>query len=219
MPTAKPRYAGDDSKLQPESFSEELRHTLRSYSPHSEVETDATGAHPADIFVEELLYEARWASEELSAQRSDLTKGELHAERSDLLKALTSTHHKLCNLSRDFDCLLGVNADPLGCADKIHELIGYVEGAATAIDTQPPMERSPVKQHKVAVEMTIRVMRVLQDHGIEVSATADKRFKNTYISEPVRILKALGDEIRLVRDIYTWRDILIKAKESVSDFK
>lgn len=222
MATAKARYTGDGSKIRLENFSKKLKGTLRSYYPRGNVETNTADENfvsedPAGDFIGALLVEARWASEELEWQRLDSTKAELRAVQSDLFQLLEDAHDKLRNLPADFERLLSMEADPLGCADKIGELMEYVEAVAPAIDKLPPRERPAIKQHKVAVEMTVRVMRVLQDYGIKVSASGDTTFG--YTSEAIQILKALGDEISLVRDPITWRDILIEAKKSVPDFK
>jgi hypothetical protein len=69
----------------------------------------------------------------------------------------------------------------------------------------------------VAVELAIRVLRVLKEYGIKPAATGDAYWG--YTSDAVEILKLIGDDIKLVRDELTWRDIIIKAKTSAPDLQ
>jgi len=137
MPTAKARYKGDGAGQKPRDFSDRLEATLRSHYPDQNAESDPVFGHPADAFVEEVLAEARGALSRLHWDQFDLTKQEIRAEQADLLKTLKDGHEKLRNVSRDLDRLLGIDADPLGCADKIEELIGYVKNADSLIDQLP----------------------------------------------------------------------------------
>jgi hypothetical protein len=211
MPTAKARYTGDGTRSKTKDFSDALKVKLRGYYPNQQAETDPTWGHPADVFVEHVLAAALSAVSELHWHQFTSTKQEIRAEQADLLKGLNDLHHKLQNLSPDFDRLLGIDADPLGCADKIGELIAHVAG----VDQLPSASKPTEKQHLVMVEMAIRVLRVLKDYGIASAATGDAYFG--YRSDAVEILKAIGDDVGMVRAALTWRDTIIEAKQSAPD--
>ncbi len=104
-------------------FSDKLRESLRSYYPYQSAEADPTFGHPADQFVNSVLSAARPHRSKLFLEQFHSTKQELRAEQADLLKSLEGAHKKLRKLSRDLDNLLGFDADPLGCADTIQELM------------------------------------------------------------------------------------------------
>ncbi len=217
MPTAKARYTGDGSGTLIQDFSDALKTKLRAYYPDQQAEIDPTWGHPADAFVSCVLAEARWAVSKLHWQKFDGTKQEIRAEQSDLLKELNEIHHKLRNLSPDFDRLLGTDADPLGCADKIRELIGHVESAGRIIERLPTKKKTAEKKHDVAVEMAVRVLRTLKEYGIAPAATGDAYFH--YTSNAVQILKLIGGDIDLVLAALTWRDIIIAAKKVAPDLQ
>ncbi len=209
MPTAKARYKGDGAGDLIKDFSDSLRRRIKEYYPGEQAE--------ADSFVAHILSEARWAKSELHWQGFDCTKAEIRAEHGDLLRQLTDAHNKLQNLSPDFDRLLGSDADPLGCADKIKELVVHVERARQRID-ELPRARSPAeKQHAVALELAVRVLRALKDYGIAPAATGNAYYE--YTSDAVQILKAIGDDISLCLSALTWRDIIVEAKAAAPDLQ
>jgi hypothetical protein len=210
MPTAKPRYTGDGSGAKPPDFSEGLRAEIRKSYPDKNVQQQPPFAHPADEFVNVILAEASWAMDELYWDRFTSTKQELRAVQADLLSVLKAARDKLLNLAPDFDRLLETDADPLGCADKLTKLIARIDGAGSAIDNLPTRRKLRVRQHGIAVEMTIRILRVLRGYGIKPSATANRDLDRQ--SDAVRILKAIGDDMGLTLSASTWRDMIIEAK-------
>ncbi len=211
MSTAKARYTGDGAWTLTKDFSDTLKTTLRGYFPNQQAETEPTFGHPADAFVSHVLAEARWAVSGPHWQKFNSTKQEIRAEQSDLLKGLHALHHKLRNLSPDFDRLLDIDADPLGFADKVKELIGHVESAGGNIEGLPTKKKTAQQQHEVAVEMAVRVLRALKGYGIAPAATGDPNFG--YTSDAVQILKLIGDDIGLVLADVTWRDKIIAVKK------
>jgi hypothetical protein len=217
MSTAKAKYIGDGSgELLPE-FSAHLRQSLAAFCPKADVEPDPVWGNPADAFVEAILSEAWWAKSALHAQGFELTKAEAKAEHADLLKSLRETERKLRNLSPGLDRLLGIGADPLGCADQVTLMVQHVLNASEAVNQMNKAKKPNERQHFVAIELAIRVLRVLQAYGIRPAATGDSFFG--YASDAVRILKLIGDDLRLVRDELTWRDVIIKAKQQALDLK
>jgi hypothetical protein len=215
MPTAKALYKGDGAWKMVKDFSDTLKTKLRGYYPNQEADTDPVWGHPADDFVSRVLAEAQWAISELHWHQFVSTKQEIRAEQADLLKSLHDLHHKLRSLSPDFERLMAIDADPLGCADDIKELIRHVECVAPLIDKVPSAKKQDEKQHRVMVEMSIRVLRVLKDFGIEPAVTGDNYFG--YTSDAVKILKVIGDDIGLVKAPLTWRDTISEAKQAAPD--
>jgi hypothetical protein len=217
MSTAKARFTGDGSGTRLPDFSDRLRQELRAFYSSQDAEEDPVWGHPADTFVEEVLGEAWWAKSALHAQEFEVTKAEVRAEHEDLLKSLRATAGKLRNLSPDLGRLVGVDADPLGCADQI-ELMAQQVAAVSEVVEQMSKARKPIdKQHAVAVELALRVLRALQPYGIRAAATGDSYFG--YTSKAITILKMIGDDLGLVRDELTWRDIIIKAKQQAPDLQ
>jgi len=205
--TAKVRYPGDGAWTIPRQFSGSLKAKLRTFFPDQDATATLPFGHPADDFVNQLLGEATWALDQLDDDKFKSCKEELRAVHADLVKSLGDVQKKLRNLPPDFDRLLGNNADPLGCADHISELLEHVASAKPKIGYfKRPKTRD--RQHHIAIEMSIRVLRVLSNHGIQASASA------TYdrASAAVQILKAIGDDMGLTLAHTTWRDIVIKAK-------
>lgn len=217
MSTAKARYKGDGGEAKTKEFSSKLKLILRGYFPSGQVDALDIWGHPADHFVSQVLAEAQWALAELHWQKLDITKPEIRAEQHDLLRLLNSAHDKLRSLSPDFERLLDVNADPLGCADQIQKLVSHVEHVGQRIESLSLRMKPAEKQHRVAVELAIRVLPVLEQHEISTAATCDLTFD--YISPAVCILKAISDDIGICFEEVTWRDIIMEAKKDAADFQ
>jgi hypothetical protein len=212
MPTAKAPYSGKGwEKLS--NFSTELRQKLRSFAPAPEHKPDSLsfGDH-IDSFVEHVLAEAWWAKSELYWLSFEVTKAEMRTEVSDLLKRASELEVRLRSISPDVDRLLSINADPLGCADKLRELARSIELAEAAIDRLPQAKRDQQKERRVAVELAVRIIEVLISYKLNVSTTYTADFDG-YTSDVVRILKMLGDDLQITRDESTWLDIIIEAKK------
>lgn len=150
-------------------------------------------------------------------QHSDITKPELRAEYADLRKTLNKACEKLRHLSPDLDRLLGVDADPLGCADSIQALLAHVDGALARIDSLPPADRPAEKRRAVAVELAVRVLRVLKNYGLRPAATADPNFG--YVSLTVEVLELLGEALGLRLARVTWRDVILDAYKLAPDLQ
>lgn len=99
-------------------------------------------AHPADAIVFELLGVAYPLKVELYRHKNfALTKGEVLAEHADFLKSLRTMQKKLRSLSPELDRLLGYDADPLGIADLMGDLISRVEFATATVKRHPDLQR------------------------------------------------------------------------------
>ena len=215
MASPKARYTGDGSGALVKDFSDTLKARLRGYYPDRQAEPDPTWGHPADNFVLRVLAAARSAIAQLHWQQFESTKQDIRAEHADFIRSLKSVHHKLTNLSPDYERLLGVETDNLGCADLVQVLIRHVEAAACRIEDLPTAKRPAERQRETMLEMSIGVLRCVKDFGIAASATGSAYFD--YTSDAVQILKAIGDDIGLARDDLTWRDIIGEAKKSAPD--
>ena len=213
MTTDKAHYRGNGAGQIIDDFSQNLRDTLRNYYPNLEEETVPVFGHPADEFVNILLGKAWRAKKALHWLKFSSTKGEIRAEHADLLKTLEKAQKNLRTLSIDFDRLLGVDADPLGCADKIGELIQKVRAAEKTIECLPDKRKAKKpeqKKREIAVNLAIDIIRILQTYGLSTGATVDEY---GHTSNVVNILKSIGDDIELDREVTTWKKIVIDANE------
>lgn len=217
MATSRAKYAGNGSGTQIDDFSDSVKNLLRGFYPINEPINESPFDHPADEFVNVILSEAWWAKSEMHWIRYQATKQELRAEHADLQKRLEEVKYKLRHLTPDFDRLLGVDADPLGCADSIATLLGFVEDAGRTINNLPDKKKLNAKQHAIATELALRVLRVLKQYNIKVSATASD--DHGYTSDAVKILKSVGDDIGLCRSESTWRDIIAGVKAQSPDLQ
>ena len=214
MPTAKARYLGDGVGQLIPDFSDALKVALRAFYPDERVTLGHIWEPRAEAFAEAILAEAWWAKSALHALEFELTKAEVQAKHADLLKTLYAAELKLRNLSPALDRLLGIDADPLGCADQISLLAQHVNDASAAVKRLSKARKPIDKQHEIVVELAYRVLEVWHDYEIPVAATGDSYFG--YTSKAVTMLKLIGDDLGLVRDQLTWRDIIIKMRRKNS---
>lgn len=212
MTTAKAQFRGDATGTIMRDFSEGLKTELRTFFPDQDAIICDVWGHPADMFVEHILGVARWAIGEMKSHKGDITRQEIRAEYADLLKTVTAACGKLRNLSPDFERLLiGVDADTLECADAIQKLITHLEVAKPQIDSLPTMRKHTEKMHIVAVELSVLVFRELTQYGISIGATASKEYGTS--GNGLKILKAIGDDIGLIFEPVTWRNIVAEGKQ------
>ncbi len=224
MPSAKPAYDTDGSwkhrKFSPlewEDLKIRVRVKLRPLYPDQTATEDPTFGHPADEWSSYLLSEANGAVSMTLWLMRRRTNEELRAEQADLLGILKNAADKLSTVSHDLDILFGVDADVFGTRDMIRKLIPFVEGSFARIAVLPKASRIKEAQHAAALEMAIRCLRVLKDAGGKVSATAQKDFDD--ISDAIRMLKIIGDALRLYLDETTWKKVVIEAKKAAIDLK
>lgn len=212
MSTAKARYTGDSHCTMTKDFSSDLKAELRRYFPDLPTGVGPTSGGPADVFVALVLSEARWAISELVWYKQELTKQEIRAEQQDLLKHLKLTHDRLKRLSPDLNRLLSCDADPVSCADVIRSFIEHLDDTGPRIGQLPTRRKLAEKKHGVAIGIATRVLSVLPKFGISNAATYNVDLE--YVSDAVRILKAIGDDIDLPFSETTWRDLIMEAKSA-----
>lgn len=220
MPTAKPRYDGGGdwkSRLYDEAtweaISKRVREKLRPFYPDKNAKADPYFGHPADAWANGLLGNAESAVSMTLWLSLRLTNAELRAEKDHVLATLNKADQCLSNLSHDLNIMLGVDGGVLGCRDKIREIVPCLEAAGATIDRLPKAKKLRDAQHAAAVEMAVRVLRVLKAYSVSTAATADT--VSGCASDAVQILKIIGDEIGLWLAEATWKGIIIKAKPSL----
>lgn len=240
MPTDKPQYAGKRAWKMPLDFSEALPDTLATLYRDAFMEDESLDDEQTQKFINAVLSEARFALPELHALDLALTKQEVIAEHDDLLLHLKAVEKKLRDLSPDYNLLLGTQADPLDCADKIGscanailDLRAHMHEAKSRIVSRTPVLKPAKIKHDIAVELAIRVLRVLNAYGITGAATAGSYTRSTdvtkaavlerqesqYVSPAVRMLKCIGDDIGLKLQLTTWRDTILSAKKRAADIR
>ena len=224
MPRAKPAYDTDGSwkhrefdSAEWESLQNRLLIKLKPFYPDKSADEDPTFGHPAVGWTNYLLSESWGAVSMMLWLLRRRTKEELRVEREDLLQTLNRAVICLSTVSRDLDILFGVDADVLGTRDKIKVLIPHIEDSKTKIANLPKAKKLKDANHSAAVEMAIRALRVLKGGGGTTAATADKDLG--YISDAVKILKIIGDELNLCLDETTWKKVIINAHKHAPDLR
>jgi small-conductance mechanosensitive channel len=221
MPSAKAIYDHDEKlkfrQIDPvrwEALSARLKQRLRPFYPLQENIASEWFGHPADASIDELISEA-WSSISMFAWSSQLTKAQILKENQEILKNLHKAASSLDSVSADVQRLFELGADVRGTRDKILELIQHIEGSSVRIDSLPKALKKNEVDHKAAVEMAIRVLRVYKRHGGRISATADTDLN--YQSHAVTILKGIGDELGLVLSAATWKKVVTEVRQLAGD--
>lgn len=222
MPTAKPRYDKDGSwkfrkfsKSEWDELGEKIRQKLRPYYPNKNATDDPNFGHPADQWANSLLSHAESAASTMLWHHRRCTNAELYAEQADVWAVLKKAENCLSNLSHDFDVMLGVDADVLGCRDKLRDIIPRVEAAKAAIAKLPRASKPADAQADACVEMAIRVLGTWKECGGSMAATADTDVGR--VSDAVKILKILGDGLGLRLAERTWVTRITEAKRQMSE--
>ncbi len=217
-----------------EDFSDKLRGKLRALHPDHLAPKEKhkhMWAHVADQFVESVLSEARYMLNEFRVDRSELNRRDLLRERDSLLLALErvevaivqrrrmgSTISKaqaaLRAISPTLSRALPIEADNLTLADLLAtpdapdskaDLASYI-AALQALS--PPSERNMrlnESRRRVAIETALRVTRVLPRYEFSTAVSIDRLGKPTIA---IRVMKLIGDDIGLVLNWPTWRDLM-----------
>jgi len=218
--TAKPRFDSDEQwKYRHHTYEEWealklcLQTKLKPFYPDKKAKATPPFAHPAVTWANYLLDEAESVLSMTMSLGLRLTNDELRAERSDVLTTLKKADWSLGHLSPDLDRMLGVDADVLGCGDMIRKLISRFEATGVVINQLPKARKRRDVQHAAAVEIAIRVLRILKGEGVSIAATTAAGQGRTSVA--IQILKIIGDELRLPLSEVTWKDIIRKAKPSI----
>ena len=200
-----------------EALAKCIREKLRPFYPDKSAEEDPTFGHPADAWANSLLDVSYSGVSLMLSLRRRLTKAELRAERDDLLRTLNKAVSSLGTVSHDLDILFGINADVLGTRDKLKALIPFITDSGSRIAGLPRAKKLMDANHDAAVEMAIRALRVLKGHGGTTTATANRDLE--YVSDAIKILKIVGDELGLKLDETTWKKVMAEAKTAAPDLR
>lgn len=198
----------------PHEFSSEFKRSLREFYPDKESKEDPIWGHPADTFVSEILTIAAQATSALYHMQGDTTSEEKKLEYSDLLKTLKEAEAKLRGISLDLERLLPIDADTLGCADQIGKLLEYLNDANSLVVGLPRSGRPEQKFNPILKEMTAQILSLLSEtfemnHKSWVDPT-----DGTNMSDTVKVLKLIGDEIGLGYSPNTWRKFIDESRKT-----
>lgn len=216
MPTAKPRYI----KIQDLEFglvSDALRLKLQEYCPAVHAAEKLPWGSASDEFARRLVAEAHGTLTRLKWHSVDLTKQEIRATQLDLMKRLEELSDDLRALPVELNRLLPPDVHPEICADEAEKLHRHLQTIGNAIDSLPTGKRIVERQSDVAVELTVRVLDVLNMYGITASATANTSLESCSLA--AKVLKSIGDAIGLHKDLVTWRGNITRAKKLSPDLK
>ncbi len=215
MATPKAHFRGNGEGILVRQFSDKLKSSLRSFYPNEEVDPDPAWGDPADNFVASVLSEGEWLASELHWMKFETTTGGIRSEKTRLLNSLGKSVELLTNISPDFEYLLPIEVDILGYADTFKELIHHFECTEKEIEALPKSDKPSSKEKIIAIEATVRTLRVLAEHGIPPSETVHTEFEAT--SDAIKILKAIGDDIGFVRTPSVWKKNISAAKKIAPD--
>ena len=218
MPSGKARFTGvTDEPI--EDFSQEFEMDFESFFKDKIALGDPVDKggrpHPRHELVKVILAEVGAVLSLYSDQHESLTKEDICAEVNNLHKRLFTISTDLRRVSPDVDRLL--DADPLDCVDSIDIMVASLERAQLELYDLIAKLRTREIDHKIAVELAIRVLRVAKDYGFSVSATADLVHDSS--SNAVKLLKLIGNQVQIVMSEVTWRYIIIKARQQVPDLQ
>ena len=224
MPSAKPAYDIDGSWKYPQystaawsALEIRVRSGLRPLYPDENAVSEPAFGHPADEWANYLLDTAHRAISGTLWKLSRLTNAELHAEKLDLLTTLRRSAKSLGAISHDFEILLGINADTQGTRDQLLVLIEQIETGTSKIANLPIAIKVKDARNAAALEMAIQCLRIFKRHGGKISSTADMDLG--YVSNAIKVLKVLGDELGLPLSQPTWKRVISKAKKQAKDLQ
>lgn len=204
---AKPEYQGDGTGRTSRRFSDELANDLKKIylelKPDADDDAEFGFSSTADAFVVAVLAEAEWVIDELDTQAP--TKQTLRAIREDLFARLSELEEKFRHLPVAFERML-LNILPGDVADQLKVAMSAVDQTAVLIDQyrhlRPAEENRPLME-----EMTVRVLHVLEAHGVPVDTPrAPDLEAPTHAS---RILQKIASDLDIELKSSTWRDIIM----------
>lgn len=188
--------------------SAKLRAQLREFVTDEQVPGFGS---TADEFAELVCYEAASVAAWLDQPRA--SRRDLQREIDALVSALEEAERRTRNLSDDADRLLGAQADPEALLEHLLAIGGCARSARASADSRPGRDNPVAYRHRIAAEMALRVLRVLDDYGIPAAATCNP--DHGFQSDAVTILKLVGDDLGLPLSPATWRDVILKVQRDV----
>lgn len=208
MSSPKARFTG----AQPPSRVRDLTHAevlrLRDLWPKGGIES--AWGHPGDEFAASLADVVLGVRAQRN--REIVSREDARAELHRVARQLREAEEMLRTLSPEVDVLLGVEADPLGCADEIRAMVERFRRAEVAHATLYAGTSNAEHERRLALDVCIQVAGVLRDHGIEVSATAVVDLQQQSVA--VACCAAVGELSGIPRSPATWRDLLADVRRT-----
>ncbi len=208
MSSPKARFTG----AQPPSRVRDLTHAevlrLRDLWPKGGIES--AWGHPGDEFAASLADVVLGVRAQ--RHREIVSREDARAELHRVARQLREAEKMLRALSPEVDVLLGVEADPLGCADEIRAMVERFRRAEVAHATLYAGTSNAEHERRLALDVCIQVAGVLRDHGIEVSATAVVDLQQQSVA--VACCAAVGELSGIPRSPATWRDLLADVRRT-----
>lgn len=185
----------------PPDFSVELRVTLRQLIA-TDRHADATVRGSPEECVSQVLSRARFASAALNDIWTD--SSEVRAEHQTVLTMLHRASTGLREASPIYARRFRSDCCPAAVAAQILSIASQLDLAGP-----PRVRRRPaVREGEVMRELTRNVLPVLKQHGIAPAAyvSADERSMSTAVA----VLRAIANDLSLVRSPFTWRDHIVE---------
>lgn len=205
MSRPKARFNGSQKSGRVKELTDNELQRLRDLWPHGGIASEVWG-HPSDQFAESLTAVVQEVRAQRLQDRAAVTKEDACAELRKVAQQLREAEQMLRTLSPDVDVLLGVEADPFGCADTINVLLSRFQHAEDACVKMYSMLSSAERDKRLALDICVQVAEVLKDHGINVAATAVVDFAQQ--SQAVTACVVVGELSGICRSPATWRDLL-----------
>jgi hypothetical protein len=166
----------------------------------------------AEKFADDVLAAVRNAIKPPPGFINLLSISDLKNEKKSLLHLLDNVENKLRNITYDFNKLLGKNADPIGCADTVEELKIKVGEVNLSNKQFPRKESVKQKQKRITEQIAINVLPILNNYGLNTATTAVT--DPPRVSQGIKVLQMIGDDINIVRSQRTWQKRISKVKGS-----
>jgi hypothetical protein len=184
-----------------------LRRKIAGFYPGNTVLGDEPPDESANRWAGDLVDEALQVAGRVFWSDLSTPREELRIECISLLKFLKGAFHKLRDLSPELRGKLKAKAEIQDCCDSLEKLIPPVSAADNAIGKLPMAPKVHVVRSKAAVEIAITVLPYVKGMGISTAATET--------SVAVKILRTIGESIKLRLEPLTWKRIIIEAKKAL----
>lgn len=224
MTRPKARYVGDGAGVLvpglPESLKAEVRRLLpQKYSAEEVGEQrdfsqgsrpDWRQAHPSDGVVAALMSVAYDAKASLDqSRRTAISKEELAAEFADLKRDLEHVAGKLTSISLPLLRLLPNEADFLGVADQIDQLVLHLRQANGRVANANDKKKASEVASRAAKHLARDVLDIFEADGLPLGNSVSASGTPSLL---IRVLAVLGPPAGLERPPHTWKRDVMAAK-------
>lgn len=174
----------------------------------------ASFAARAQNFAEAVLAEARWAERELASHHQALTRAQLLAELNYFEDRLRELVRRLQAMSPEVANMLPF--DPLDTADSLRPVADAFAAAAREASRRPAKPRAAEAQRIVALELTVRVLRVARGYGMVIATGNSADATPTHA---IKLMAAVGGAVKILRSASTWRELVSEARRTAPDLQ